>query len=135
MSVHRDENWRRQITIVELVSEQDVSVRLFNCIKNLSDSPELSVLKTGEYLDSSGNVSEVIQNQIRNFGQKCAQELELLILRFVAGELDCNSLAQSDIRSIPDTSELDNIVHQIASSFADIRFVDAIQELGVRTPE
>jgi hypothetical protein len=69
----------RSRKLTDLVNENDVSVRLANCIANAEKHEGLPFTTVGEYLDAGDKASTILCRQILNFGAKTARELAALV--------------------------------------------------------
>ena len=74
-----DEMSFRSRKLSDLVSENDVSVRLANCFANAEKHGGLPFTTVGEYLDAGDGASVILCSEIRNFGAKTARELAALV--------------------------------------------------------
>ncbi|TIP79122.1 MAG: hypothetical protein E5X60_38580, partial [Mesorhizobium sp.] len=69
----------RMRTLVDLVQENDVSVRLGNALTVADKAGNLPYPTIGDYLDAGSLAQTRMLHDVRNFGRKSAQELEALI--------------------------------------------------------
>ncbi|TIP92994.1 MAG: hypothetical protein E5X58_13110 [Mesorhizobium sp.] len=69
----------RMRTLVDLVQENDVSVRLGNALSVADKAGNLPYPTIGDYLDAGSLAQTRMLHDVRNFGRKSAQELEALI--------------------------------------------------------
>jgi hypothetical protein len=63
----------------DIISENDASVRLSNCIAFAATHGVLPFTTIGEYLDAGAEASTILCKKIPNFGAKSARELAALV--------------------------------------------------------
>lgn len=71
--------WFRARRLIDIVSENAVSVRLANSIAMAAESGTLPFATIGEYLDAAEGASTTLCRTVGNFGTKTARELEALV--------------------------------------------------------
>jgi hypothetical protein len=69
----------RDRRLIDIVSENDVSVRLANSIATAAETGTLPFATIGEYVDAAEEASTILCRTVRNFGTKTARELEALV--------------------------------------------------------
>lgn len=69
----------RDRRLIDIVSENDVSVRLANSIASAAETGTLPFATIGEYVDAAGEASSILCRTVCNFGTKTARELEALV--------------------------------------------------------
>lgn len=137
----------RRLSLVALVEENDVSVRLRNSITGADAAGALPFQTIGDYLDAGVDAQAVMLREVRNFGRKTARELDALVATHCAGDIaafprpsagkqlaakraELMTLFEMDTLADlaadePLSARLGNVLTQ--APFASMRFSDAIE--------
>lgn len=83
-----DEQIDCSMSIVDLVSSNETSVRLRNSIQNAARYGMLPYETVGEYLTAGSGAQNAFQIAVRNFGRKSAHELDQLVRSSVASTVE-----------------------------------------------
>lgn len=99
----------RMRRLVELVAENDVSVRLGNALTVADSSGSLPYATIGDYLDAGPLAQTRMLHDVRNFGRKSADELEALI-RAECASNGVHPLSRTKISATANSSERSDLI-------------------------
>ena len=127
---HRADDRVHGLSLLDLARKSETSVRLGHCLQNADGDPE-SLNTVGQYLDAGGNAQSIMMRRVRNFGRKCAVELDFLVRNFISdGQIQ--SMVFAEVK--PDLGAVARAkLTLFAAEFANVNFLDVF--VGLIVPQ
>lgn len=104
-ALKKDKNLEK--SILKLVNENNVSVRLFNCVNEAYRNGLLSFFSVYDYKEKS-SIAQSELSALNNFGKNCLGELDILIDNYIDGCCQELEIQDNDERLNKDILELVN---------------------------